>query len=79
MYVLTLHAALADRGVYVGALTIGGLITGGDIHRMLTEQGRRLPTLDPDAIAETAWRMAADRTDAEAVFDAMAPTPAVPG
>jgi hypothetical protein len=30
-----------------------------------------LPTLDPDAIAETAWRMAAVRTDPEAVFDAL--------
>ncbi|RSM72590.1 short-chain dehydrogenase [Actinoplanes sp. ATCC 53533] len=71
MYVLTLHAALADRGVYVGALTIGGLVIGGDIHRMLTEQGHQLPTLDPDAIAETAWRMAVERTDPEAVFDAI--------
>jgi NAD(P)-dependent dehydrogenase (short-subunit alcohol dehydrogenase family) len=73
MYVLTLHAALAGQGVYVGALTIGGLVAGGDIHRMVVEQmgGAALPTLDPDEIAAAAWRMAADRVAAESVFDAM--------
>jgi NAD(P)-dependent dehydrogenase (short-subunit alcohol dehydrogenase family) len=69
MYALTLHAALAGRGVYVGALTIGGLIAGGDIHRMLLD--RHLPTLDPDEIADTAWRMTVERTEAEAVFEAI--------
>ncbi|GAA4707428.1 SDR family NAD(P)-dependent oxidoreductase [Phytohabitans rumicis] len=79
MYALTLHATVADRGVYVGALTVGGLITGGDIHRTVTEQGHRMPTLDPDAIAETAWRMAAERTRPEEVFDAFASATAVAG
>jgi NAD(P)-dependent dehydrogenase (short-subunit alcohol dehydrogenase family) len=73
MYSLTLNAALADRGVYVGTLTIGGLIARGDIHALLTEGGRRsMPSLNPDDIAETAWTMATDRGVAEAVFEAPA-------
>jgi NAD(P)-dependent dehydrogenase (short-subunit alcohol dehydrogenase family) len=73
MYVLTLAAAVAEQGVYAGILTIGGLIERGDIHRVLTDQGMSLPTLDPDDIAETAWRMYETREEAEAVFDALTP------
>ncbi|TQS40110.1 SDR family NAD(P)-dependent oxidoreductase [Cryptosporangium phraense] len=32
-YALTMNVALAETGVYAGAAVIGGLITGGDIHR----------------------------------------------
>ncbi|HEY3467331.1 MAG TPA: SDR family NAD(P)-dependent oxidoreductase [Amycolatopsis sp.] len=73
MYVLTLNAALRDTGVYAGALTIGGLIERGDIHRMFTEQdfGITAGTLDPDAIAERAWSMYVERGEAEAEFTAM--------
>jgi NAD(P)-dependent dehydrogenase (short-subunit alcohol dehydrogenase family) len=72
MYALTLHDALAGTGVHVGALTIGGLITGGDIHRMVTATpgGNAYPTLDPDEIAEAAWQMTTDRSPAEQVFEA---------
>ena len=73
MYVLTLAAAVADKGVYAAVLTIGGLIERGDIHRTLVEQGAQLPTLDPDEIADTAWRMYLARDEAEAVFDALTP------
>jgi NAD(P)-dependent dehydrogenase (short-subunit alcohol dehydrogenase family) len=69
MYALTLAAALADRGVHVGAITIGGLIAGGDIHRMVSAGDPGLPTLDPDEIAAAAWRMATARTETELVFD----------
>jgi NAD(P)-dependent dehydrogenase (short-subunit alcohol dehydrogenase family) len=71
MYVLTLAAAVKDQGVYAATLTIGGLIERGDIHRMFLEQGGQLPTLDPDEIADTAWRMYVARDEAEAVFDAI--------
>lgn len=71
MYALTLAAALADQGVHVGAITIGGLIAGGDIHQMVSADNPGLPTLDPDEIAAAAWRMATDRTDTELVFDRM--------
>jgi NAD(P)-dependent dehydrogenase (short-subunit alcohol dehydrogenase family) len=73
MYVLTLAASVAEQGVYAGILTIGGLVERGDIHRMLTDQGMSLPTVDPDEIAEAAWRMYVARDEAEAVFDALTP------
>jgi NAD(P)-dependent dehydrogenase (short-subunit alcohol dehydrogenase family) len=73
MYVLTLAAAVKEKGVYAATLTIGGLIERGDIHRMFVEQGASLPTLDPDEIADTAWRMYVARDEAEAVFDALTP------
>ncbi|MEV6828322.1 SDR family NAD(P)-dependent oxidoreductase [Amycolatopsis sp. NPDC051102] len=74
MYVLTLHAALRETGVYAGILTIGGLIERGDIHRVFTAQDRGFTpgTLDPDDIAEQAWALHVERDRAEAEFNAMA-------
>jgi NADP-dependent 3-hydroxy acid dehydrogenase YdfG len=72
-YALTLNAGLAEQGVYAGTLTIGGLIERGDIHTMLTAQPERfgdVGTLDPDDIAETAYRMYIERDRPEAVFTA---------
>ncbi|WP_406232224.1 SDR family NAD(P)-dependent oxidoreductase [Nocardia sp. NBC_01009] len=74
-YALTLHAALADRGVYAGTLTIGGLVERGDIHAMVTADPERFGspdghTLDPDRLADTAWGMYRTRDRAEDVFDA---------
>jgi hypothetical protein len=75
MYALTLHEALVPSGVFAGALTIGGLIARGDIHAMIAAQhpGADLPTLEPDEIAQVAWRMTRDRTTAETVFEAALP------
>ncbi|GLZ02314.1 short-chain dehydrogenase [Actinoplanes sp. NBRC 103695] len=75
MYALTLHDALEERGVYVGVLTIGGLIARGDIHAMVTAQheGEPLETLDPDAIADAAWQMVAARTPAEHISSTLQP------
>ncbi|WP_237048521.1 hypothetical protein [Lentzea guizhouensis] len=73
-YALTLHAALADKGIYAGTLTIGGLIERGDIHQLLTanpEQFGQIPTLNPDDIAETAWQLTVSRNRAEEVFNAL--------
>jgi NAD(P)-dependent dehydrogenase (short-subunit alcohol dehydrogenase family) len=74
MYVLTLNAALRETGVYAGALTIGGLIERGDIHREFTKQdhGFAVGTLDPDDIADQAWSLYTEREEAEAEFTAMA-------
>ncbi|MEU7477989.1 SDR family NAD(P)-dependent oxidoreductase [Lentzea sp. NPDC042327] len=74
-YAVTLNAALADKGIYAGTLTIGGLIERGDIHRMITAnpgQYGEIPTLNPDDIAETAWQLTAERNRAEAVFNVLA-------
>ncbi|MET9231277.1 SDR family NAD(P)-dependent oxidoreductase [Lentzea sp. NPDC003310] len=70
-YALTLNAALADKGVYAGTLTIGGLVERGDIHQAVrADPGRfgEVRTLDPDAIADTAWQMFVKRDRAEEVF-----------
>lgn len=73
MYVLTLHAALREKGVHAGILTIGGLVERGDIHRVFTarDHGFRVGTLDPDDIADRAWTLCTER-EAEAEFNAMA-------
>jgi NAD(P)-dependent dehydrogenase (short-subunit alcohol dehydrogenase family) len=75
-YALTLNAGLAERGVYAGALTIGGLIERGDIHKAMTADpnmfgGIAIATLDPDVIADTAWELFSKRDRAEAVFNAL--------
>jgi NAD(P)-dependent dehydrogenase (short-subunit alcohol dehydrogenase family) len=74
MYVLTLAAAVRDQGVYAATLTIGGSVERGDIHRMIHGQDGPVPgSLDPDGIADTAWRMYVAREESEAVFDALTP------
>ncbi|MEV3938004.1 SDR family NAD(P)-dependent oxidoreductase [Glycomyces sp. NPDC049804] len=75
-YALTLNAGLADAGVYAGALTIGGLIERGDIHRAMTADpdrfgGIAVATLDPDGIADTAWDLFSKRDRPEAVCNAL--------
>ncbi len=74
-YALTLNAALTDRGIYAGALTIGGLIERGDIHAMITADPAKYGTiaghtLNPDHVADAAWNMYQIRDRAEQVFDA---------
>ncbi|MEU6189621.1 hypothetical protein [Nocardia sp. NPDC047038] len=75
-YALTLNAALADRGVYAGTLTIGGLVERGDIHAMVTADPAKYGaadghTLDPDHLADAAWDMYRTRDRAKRVFDAL--------
>ncbi|MGY0385426.1 SDR family NAD(P)-dependent oxidoreductase [Nocardioides sp. WG-D5] len=73
-YARTLAAAVAEDGIHVGSLVVGGLIERGDIHQMLTEPGTPAPyaTLDPDKIADAVWRLAAG-TEEEVVFDVLTP------
>jgi NADP-dependent 3-hydroxy acid dehydrogenase YdfG len=75
-YALTLNAALADKGVYAGTLTIGGVVERGDIHKLVESKSEQFGslaghTLDPDDIAETAWQMFVKRDRAEEVFSAI--------
>jgi hypothetical protein len=71
-YALTLNAALAERGLYAGTLTIGGLVANGDIHHALAaEHGPGIPTLDPDDLADTAWHLHTDRDRPEVTFAAL--------
>jgi len=75
-YALTLNAGLAERGIYAGTLTIGGLIERGDIHQAMTAQptrfgGAPIPSINPDDIADAAWELYAKRDRAEAVFNVL--------
>ncbi|MFD4560165.1 SDR family NAD(P)-dependent oxidoreductase [Streptomyces sp. NPDC058469] len=76
-YALTLHAALADQGIYAGNLVIGGLIERGDIHRLVTANPEQFGnvgdrTLNPDDIAEGAWELVSRRDRAEDTFSVFA-------
>lgn len=76
MYALTLHAALAPAGVYAGTVTVGGLIERSDIHTAMTAGTSAFGTapaglLDPDVLAESAWRLYQNRTEAEVVMNAL--------
>lgn len=73
-YALTLNAGLVGSGVYAGTLTIGGLIERGDIHALVTSRPDgfgEVPSLNPDLIADEAWRLYTDRDRAEATFDVL--------
>ncbi|MFC3491572.1 SDR family NAD(P)-dependent oxidoreductase [Glycomyces rhizosphaerae] len=75
-YAITLNAGLSTTGVYAGALTIGGLIERGDIHKAMSSDPNmfgdtKIATLDPDGIADTAWDLFSKRDRAEAVFNAL--------
>jgi NADP-dependent 3-hydroxy acid dehydrogenase YdfG len=75
-YAVTLHAALAPKGVYAGTITIGGLIDRGDIYQAMQANpdmlGLEAATLNPDDLADIVWRLYSERTDAEAVVNALA-------
>jgi hypothetical protein len=76
-YAITLNAALQPAGVYAGTITIGGLIERGDIHRAMQANpdlfgNLTAATLNPDELADTVWRLYAERTGAEAVINALA-------
>lgn len=69
--------ALAERGVYAGTLTIGGLIERGDIHRFVAANPQvfgstATATINPDEVADVAWNLYTKRDRAEAVFNALA-------
>ncbi|MGW6446798.1 SDR family NAD(P)-dependent oxidoreductase [Lentzea sp. NPDC055074] len=75
-YALTLNAALAEKGVYVGTLTIGGVVERSDIHKVVDANpeefgGLSEMLLNPDDIAEVAWQMTVKRDRAEEVFSVL--------
>ena len=75
-YALTLHAALAPIGVYAGTVTIGGLIERSDIHSAVAQNpdlfgSISASTLSPDELADLLWTLYCDRTEPEAVVNAL--------
>lgn len=76
-YGLTLNAGLAGTGVYAGNLVIGGLVERGDIHQLVTSHPEQFGdvgdrTLDPDEIADAAWRLVSRGDRAEETFSVFA-------
>ena len=70
-YAVTLNAAVADQGVYVASIVIGGGIRGGDIHRVMTASNGSIPSLDPAELAESIWAMVQERSEPEATYSVM--------
>jgi NAD(P)-dependent dehydrogenase (short-subunit alcohol dehydrogenase family) len=83
-YALTLNAALADSGIFVGSVVIGGGVRGGDIYTAMSKQAvdgladlgldadqLAAMSLDPDEIADAAWQLATERERADQVFSAI--------
>ncbi|HZE39661.1 MAG TPA: SDR family NAD(P)-dependent oxidoreductase [Stackebrandtia sp.] len=73
-YALTLNAALADKGVYAGVLSIGAMIERSAVHDFVVANadnvGEAAPqSINPDEIADAAWEMAAKRDRGEEVFE----------
>jgi short-subunit dehydrogenase len=67
-YVHTLHAELAPKGVYAGALVIGALIENSEGHRNATAWGvgeRQLAVVPAEDLAERYWDMYVKRDRAE--------------
>jgi len=74
-YLQSLHAEVADRGVYVGALYIGALIESSAFHQH-AEQARAAggrdwgPSVDPAYLADLLWNMHDARSEPEARYPA---------
>jgi short-subunit dehydrogenase len=73
-YLQALHAAVADRGVYVGGLYVGAAIVGSPYHAAREaaiaagEWVPDIPTVDPQHLAELLWTMHSTRSRPEATF-----------
>ena len=73
-YLQALHAAVADKGVYVGRLYIGAAIENSAFHAWWTPPGRPAPardwgpTVSPDHLADLLWTMHSTKDPAEATY-----------
>ena len=75
-YLQSLHAELADKGVYVGMLYIGAIIEHSAFHTYIqqsTAAGSNRewgPTVDPAHLADLLWNMQKAKGEAEAKYPA---------
>jgi short-subunit dehydrogenase len=68
-YLQSLHAEVADRGVFVGMLYIGAIIEHSAFHRQATGGGRDWgPTVDPAHLADLLWDMHRAGSPAEITY-----------
>lgn len=83
-YATALNTAVAERGVFVAPLIIGGGIRGGDIYQAMAERNldeladagldpEQLAklALDPEHVADEAYAMTVSRDRAELVFSVL--------
>jgi short-subunit dehydrogenase len=69
-YLQSLHAEVADKGVYVGMLYIGAIIENSAFHDQ-TEAARERdwgPTVDPAHLADLLWNMHSAKSPAETIY-----------
>ena len=75
-YLQSLHAEVADKGVYVGMLYIGALIEHSAFHAQAqqaqaTGGGRDWgPSVDPTHLADVLWKMHKAKSESEARYPA---------
>jgi short-subunit dehydrogenase len=73
-YLQSLHAAVADKGVYVGGLYIGAAIERSVFHaereaaRAAGASVPEMPTADPDHLADLLWTMHSTKSRPEATY-----------
>ena len=70
-YIHTLHQALAEHGVYAGALIVGALIEGSAAHRdaaAFASGGQPLPTVAPEDLADRLWGLSTQRDRVEEIL-----------
>jgi short-subunit dehydrogenase len=71
-YLQSLHAEVADKGVYVGMLYIGAIIESSAFHTQTLDGGAGSrdwgPTVDPTHLADLLWHMHRAREPAESIY-----------
>lgn len=73
-YLQSLHAEVADKGVYVGMLYVGAAIEGTPFHaareaaRAAGDPVPEMATADPAQLADLLWEMHRSRTPAEVIY-----------
>lgn len=73
-YLQSLHAAVADKGVYVGGLYIGAAIEHSPFHiqreaaRAAGASVPEMPTVDPHKLADVLWAMHSTRSQPEVTY-----------
>lgn len=73
-YLQSLHAEMADKGVYVGMLYIGAVIENSAFHTQ-TEEAKKTgdsrdwgPTVNPAHLADVLWNMHRTKSPAETTY-----------
>jgi short-subunit dehydrogenase len=73
-YLQSLHAEMADKGVYVGMLYIGAIIENSAFHTQTAQAknagaGRNWgPTVNPAQLADLLWNMHSTKSPAETSY-----------